>query len=307
MKIIKELINKFLAGVLFLVFAIARCFRKSIKAYANYFKRSDHSGAEILYIVIMIIAIFALALSNANRIHEATIKNLQSDLFFLSQQNASLIAINGELKLLAAGEAHNGEQCREKLYVTENRMVECYRTLVDSVDPTTLEEQSVNIPVEPTKTSKFLEKYQSPFAKYSDQFFKEDPVKGRIALAIAGHESSFGTAGDGVAYYNAWGYGCGWAGIRFNCGWKDVDLSKINDFIKANNLQNASEDEIRWRYAIHRYMEVTDARYLSLYDGSKNSIKQISEAGYYKKGMDDATQQQIDNWVNDIYWFTQQF
>jgi hypothetical protein len=52
-------------------------------------------------------------------------------------------------------------------------------------------------------------------------------------------------------------------------------------------------------------MEASD-KYLKLYDGSKASITKISNAGYYKVGMDGATQASVNNWVNNVYWFTEQ-
>jgi len=121
----------------------------------------------------------------------------------------------------------------------------------------------------------------SPMLPYIKRFEDYDEKKAKIALAIAGHETLFGTSPN---YYNAWGYGCnnGYPGGRFDCGWRD------------------------WSYAIKRYMEVAD-NYLSLYDGSKKSIRSIANEGYYQVGADGSSQKDQDKWVNSLRWFAGQF
>lgn len=124
----------------------------------------------------------------------------------------------------------------------------------------------------------------SPMIDYIDVFFESgDCNKAIIALAIAGNESLYGTT---TPYINAWGYGCNYGGRRFDCGWTE------------------------WDYAIRRYMEIAD-NYLSLYDGTRESIKQIAYAGYYSPGMDGASVEMVEGnpetgepgWVGNVYWF----
>lgn len=124
--------------------------------------------------------------------------------------------------------------------------------------------------------STFLETYapSSPLIPYKEKFYSYGE-KGKIALAIAGNETLFGTTPN---TFNAWGYGCNYGGVRFDCGWRD------------------------WNYAIKRYIEIAD-NYLSIFDGTKESVRRIAQAGYYKVGMDGSNQKNQDDWVNHVYWF----
>jgi len=131
--------------------------------------------------------------------------------------------------------------------------------------------------------------------------------RGAIAFAICGSETAFGTTGNARKYYNCWGYMCNYEGIRKSCGWEYQDKKSLEGFIEKYKLQDYSLNEVRWIYAIKRYIDKATPRYLSKYDGTRKSIKAVSEAGYYKKGMDNATQQMIDAWVNRVYFFATKF
>lgn len=121
----------------------------------------------------------------------------------------------------------------------------------------------------------FIENYvsDSPLVNYLDKF---EGKKGKLALAIAGNESLFGTYQPARENYNAWGYLCYRNGQGLNCGWDS------------------------WEYSIDRYLELAD-HYLEMFDGSKESLMLIQDSGYHP--VDNETQ---ELWANNILWFYEQ-
>lgn len=157
---------------------------------------------------------------------------------------------------------------------------EKYLEIKKPAPPTSQVKLTSQIKLTGSRTKEFVRDYtngQSPLIGYIDVFLEDDKQEGMIALAIAGNETLFGTSPN---HYNAWGYGCnsGYPGGRFDCGWRD------------------------WEYAIKRYKEVA-RNYLELFDGTKESIQRIADAGYYKVGMDGSSIKDQQRWVNNIYWF----
>jgi hypothetical protein len=141
--------------------------------------------------------------------------------------------------------------------------------VVKKKEPEKVEQVSYNT----SKTKTFMRNYRqgdSPMIDKVDLFFQGDVMKGKLALAIAGNETAFGTVGKGHEYFNAWGYLCNDVG---DCGWRS------------------------WEYSIPRYMEVAD-NYLSVFDGTKESLMKIQRMGYHPVSED----KQIA-WSNNIMWF----
>lgn len=219
-----------------------------------------------------------------------TLVNEQEVLLENSSENSAMVynQLEGTREQLYLSETEN-KQLREKL--TEKEIEEAKKNEIKKGNP-----------------SAFVSSYrngQSPIKNYVEWFYVfGGEEKGEIALAIAGNETGFGIVGDGVQYYNAWGYMCGFGGIRHSCGWETLSKDDLSDFINANGLNDKSIEEVRWIYAISRYIEVAD-NYLSKYDGSRESISSIAYGGYFAPGMDGAKQEHVENWISNIHWFTQ--
>jgi len=125
-----------------------------------------------------------------------------------------------------------------------------------------------------SKAVEFIRSYRqgnSPIIDYVDYFFQEDIEKGKLALAICGNETAFGTVGYGIDKWNCW-------------GWM-ADLGGSN-----------------WGENIKNYTQKANG-YLSMFDGTKESIRAIANAGYYKVGMSGSTIENQNNWVNSVHWF----
>ena len=91
-------------------------------------------------------------------------------------------------------------------------------------------------------------------------------MKGKLALAICGNETAFGTVGYGIDRWNCW-------------GWK-ADLG-------GNS----------WAENIDNFMKKANG-YLSMFDGTKESLMKLQDAGYHPVSDD----KQIA-WSNNIMWF----
>lgn len=141
-------------------------------------------------------------------------------------------------------------------------------------DATQGEVRQESVPIPSYDTSKalaFMKSYRkgnSPLINYLDSFFKGDIRKGKLALAICGGETAFGTVGAGIEYFNCFGWRCT---PEFNCNWKS------------------------WDEAISSFM---GNKYLGMFDGTVESLVKIADAGYYPT-YDEAQLQ----WSRRIQWF----
>jgi hypothetical protein len=116
----------------------------------------------------------------------------------------------------------------------------------------------------------------SPLVDHVDDFYKYGERKAKLALAIAGNESLFGTYAPANKNHNAWGYLCNFNHELLNCGWDS------------------------WDEAIGRYMTKADV-YLKEYDGTRASMVRIADMGYYP--VSDEVQ---NGWANRVNWFINQ-
>ena len=132
-------------------------------------------------------------------------------------------------------------------------------------------------PVVLPETGDFIETYKpdNPLIEYKHIFY-DHGMKGKLALAIAANESHLGTYKPASDNYNAWGYLCYRPNQSLDCGWDS------------------------WDYSIPRYLELAD-HYLSMFDGSKESLMALQDAGYHPVG--DEVQ---SVWADNILWFYNQ-
>lgn len=120
-----------------------------------------------------------------------------------------------------------------------------------------------------SKAKIFISNYRqgnSPIADYVDYFFQGDVEKGKLALAICGNETAFGTVGYGTDKWNCWGW-------KANLG--------------GNN----------WEENIAIYLKKANG-YLSMFDGTKESLMKIQQAGYHPVDIESQK-----HWANSIMWF----
>ena len=113
----------------------------------------------------------------------------------------------------------------------------------------------------------FVQNYRNadkPIQPYIS-IFESYGLKGKLALAICGAETAFGTVGDRIGEHNCF-------------GWQAY---------LGNN----------WENNIQTYMQKADG-YLSIYDGSVESIVRIADAGYYPTN--DGEQME---WAYRVQWF----
>jgi hypothetical protein len=118
-----------------------------------------------------------------------------------------------------------------------------------------------------------LTKYNSPLIPELNDCLAFGKQKCLIALAISGNESHFG---QNSAYYNAFGWNCKKYGIRFSCGWQN------------------------WHEGVNEYMKMADG-YLSMFNGTKQSILNIAHRGYYSDAV--ATEGHQQQWVDNVWSF----
>lgn len=128
--------------------------------------------------------------------------------------------------------------------------------VVAQIDDKAFEQERPDI----SKAQSFIQNYRqgdSTIVPYVYKFYEGDVRKGKLALAICGTETAFGTVGYGTGGYNCWGW-------MTEMGWTS------------------------WEESISDYIRRADSRYLSKFDGTVQSIVRIADAGYHP--VDDKSQ-----------------